>query len=371
MATATNGTNTLSFSYDDNGVRVRKTVNGVDHLYTVNGSQILAEEWGNELLVYLYDANGAPIGMEYRNSTYAPGAYDLFVFETNMFGDITGVYDADGNKLISYTYDAWGNCQTTLHTQNLSGSDYYAQKNPFRYRGYYYDTELGLYYLNARYYDPNTGRFISADSIEYLGADGSLIGYNLYAYCDNNPVMNVDLTGHFVISLTTALIGMAIGAVVGLGLVTYTDYLDDGQVFNNSIGWKGYLGGALLGAGIGGLAVFAGAALAAFAEMSFAIGSTITAAGELVAVAVSGAEALAIGAVVATCVLLSKGSGPRMGHNQHEKKMWDQAMRDLGISDKDLQQRLHHELHRYPYQEKYKGLKHVLEEILRKWGKLQ
>ena len=214
LATATKGTNSLSFSYDDNGVRVRKTVNGVDHLYTVNGSQILAEEWGNELLVYLYDANGAPIGMEYRNSTYATGVYDLFVFETNMFGDITGIYDADGNKLISYTYDAWGNCQTTLHTDNLSGSDYYAQKNPFRYRGYYYDTELGLYYLNARYYDPNTGRFISADDVSYLGADGKFTSYNLYTYCGNNPIMYADPSGHVAIS-TLILCGLAL---VGMGL---------------------------------------------------------------------------------------------------------------------------------------------------------
>ena len=233
---------------------MRKTVNGVDHLYTVNGSQILAEEWGYELLVYLYDANGAPIGMEYRDSTYAAGVYDLFVFETNMFGDITGVYDADGNKLISYTYDAWGNCQTTLHTQNLSGSDYYAQKNPFRYRGYYYDTELGLYYLNARYYDPNTGRFISADSIEYLGADGSLIGYNLYAYCDNNPVMYTDPSGNLLIS-TAVLIGAIIGAVVGagagFGIAVYKDYQDDGVVFNDSVKWYDYMGATLLGGLIG------------------------------------------------------------------------------------------------------------------------
>ena len=194
-----------------------------------------------------------------------------------MFGDITGVYDADGNKLISYTYDAWGNCQTTLHTQNLSGSDYYAQKNPFRYRGYYYDTELGLYYLNARYYDPNTGRFISADSISYLGADGELTSYNLYAYCGNNPIMYTDPTGHmpewlaWVFSGVAVAIGIALcatgvlstigGALIGAG----AGGLINGYSVQNSGGkfWAGYVGGVFsgilcgIGAGLGGSAFFA------------------------------------------------------------------------------------------------------------------
>ena len=70
-------------------------------------------------------------------------------------------------------------------------------KNPIRYRGYYYDVETGLYYLQSRYYDPQTGRFINADDTDYLGADGSFASYNLFAYCSNNPVMNVDPSGCF------------------------------------------------------------------------------------------------------------------------------------------------------------------------------
>ena len=69
-------------------------------------------------------------------------------------------------------------------------------KNPIRYRGYYYDVETGLYYLQSRYYDPQTGRFINADDTDYLGADGSFASYNLFAYCSNNPVMNSDPTGY-------------------------------------------------------------------------------------------------------------------------------------------------------------------------------
>ena len=200
LATAVNGNCSLSFSYDDNGVRVRKTVNGADHFYTVNGTQILTERWVADqiehLLVYLYDASGCPIGMEYRNNTYPEGGFDLYLFETNLQGDVIGVYSEVGEKIINYTYDAWGNCAMTASANVTAGTDFAAAFNPFRYRGYYYDTELGLYYLNARYYDPNTGRFISADDVSYLGADGELTSYNLYAYCGNNPIMYTDPTGH-------------------------------------------------------------------------------------------------------------------------------------------------------------------------------
>ena len=75
--------------------------------------------------------------------------------------------------------------------------------NPFRYRGYYYDAETGWYYLNARYYDPNVGRFLSPDTI--LGANGGLQGYNLFAYCNNNPVMFADPSGNFATAVQNAI----------------------------------------------------------------------------------------------------------------------------------------------------------------------
>jgi RHS repeat-associated protein len=148
--------------------------------------------------------------------------------------------------------------------------------NPFRYRGYYYDKDLNLYYLNARYYDQGTRRFVSGDSIGYLGANGDLISYNLYAYCGNNPVSFVDHNGHFVISLSSLLIGMVIGiaagAVTSFGFTAYQDYKDDGEVFNGSIDFNQYagniVGGAIAGAGTG-LCTVLGAAVgtAAFAML--------------------------------------------------------------------------------------------------------
>ena len=93
---------------------------------------------------------------------------------------------------------------------------YVLNNNPFRYRGYYYDVDLGLYYLNSRYYDSNIGRFISPDDVGYLGANGDINSYNLYAYCSNNPVMYVDPTGSFGVALTL-LISTGIGLAFGFG----------------------------------------------------------------------------------------------------------------------------------------------------------
>ena len=191
LATATKGSTSVSYTYNDSGIRTSKRVNGIDHIYTLNGSQIVSESWGGTIVVYLYDENGSPFGMQYRNSTMADGVFVNFYFEKNLFGDIVAVYNEAGVKVLSYYYDAWGNHTTTWH--NSTGNNTYAQYNPFRYRGYYYDTETQFYYLQSRYYDPVTGRFLNADG--YINANGDLIGYNMYAYCSNNPVMYIDSTG--------------------------------------------------------------------------------------------------------------------------------------------------------------------------------
>ena len=178
----------MSFTYNDEGIRTSKTVNGVTTTYYLNGSQIVAEETSGNLTVYFYDAEGLPQGMQYRGASYASGVWDVYYFERNIFGDIVALYDQNGTKLVSYSYDAWGR-QTVTYTNN--GASTTAANNPFRYRGYYYDAYLNLYYLNARYYDQNTGRFISPDDALYH----SMLGYNMYAYCNNNPVSFYDPTG--------------------------------------------------------------------------------------------------------------------------------------------------------------------------------
>ena len=150
----------------------------------------MKEESPSYTIAYIYDSKGSPSGFMYRMVGYSENVWDTYFFEKNMFGDIVAVYDASGTKLVSYRYNAWGMCVATYHN---GGGSTGAKNNPFRYRGYYYDSDLGMYYLQSRYYDPVVGRFINADS--YLV--NSLLGYNLFAYCENNPVNKVDPTGHF------------------------------------------------------------------------------------------------------------------------------------------------------------------------------
>ena len=166
---------TTTFSYNDAGIRIRKGTTE----YFVKGNQILAEKRGSTVIHYYYDDSGVA-GFEYGGQQY--------YYRKNLQGDIIEIYDSCGNRRCVYQYDAWGNL--------LSQESSELQKiNPFRYRGYYYDAETGLYYLNSRYYDPETGRFISPDSLKYLDPTYNN-GLNLYTYCGNNPVMHVDPNGH-------------------------------------------------------------------------------------------------------------------------------------------------------------------------------
>ena len=128
--------------------------------------------------------------MQYRKTAYAANEFETYWFEKNLQGDIVAVYSEDGTKLISYTYDAWGNFTTTYSN---GGAATTATYNPFTYRGYYYDAELELYYLNSRYYDSNTGRFINVDA--FISTGQGLVACNMYAYCLNNSVMRIDFGG--------------------------------------------------------------------------------------------------------------------------------------------------------------------------------
>ena len=151
---------------------------------------------GTHFLLYLYDENGAPVGLQYRNKTYGTYTFDTYYFEKNLQGDIIAIYTESGTKIGSYTYDAWGNCTVSTESGATTSQKRIVRTlNPFRYRGYYYDTETGLYYLQSRYYNPQWGWFLNADG--YVRTGTGLLGYNMYAYCDNNPVMGYDPTGEW------------------------------------------------------------------------------------------------------------------------------------------------------------------------------
>ena len=143
------------------------------------------------VLDFLYDESGRPFALNY--STNGGSSFITYYYILNLQGDVVKLVTSSGSAVATYEYDAWGNI--------LSKSGTMADKNPLRYRGYYYDAETGFYYVSSRYYDPEVGRWINADGFVSTGQD--IIGYNMFAYCGNNPVNRKDPTGQFWI---TALI---------------------------------------------------------------------------------------------------------------------------------------------------------------------
>jgi len=165
--------------------------------------------------------------MQHRTTSDVAGDWDTYYYEKNLQGDVIAIYNASGTKLVSYTYDAWGNF---TRTDVASSVPNVVKNNPITYRGYYYDHDLDLYYLTTRYYDPETCRFVTADDPAYLGANGDLISYNLYAYCSNNPVMYVDPTGHAVVSISL-IVGLVVSFIIGTTASAISQYVQyDGEV---------------------------------------------------------------------------------------------------------------------------------------------
>lgn len=187
----------LNFTYNADGIRTSKTVEGVEHRYTLSGSQIISESWEEggveHLLIYIYDENGSPIGLKYRTDSYAAERYNYFFFEKNLQGDIIAIYNESGDQIGTYTYTAWGEVSSIFNKERtVLEFNILFTMNPFRYRGYYYDVETGWYYLQSRYYNPQWGRFLNADG----RLNGGILGYNQFAYCLNNPIMFCDHSGN-------------------------------------------------------------------------------------------------------------------------------------------------------------------------------
>ena len=189
LETARNGGGNMRYTYNADGLRTSKAVNRVKYNYYWNGDKLTGQTWQGNTLYFYYDKDGNPIGFDFNDNHY--------YYVTNLQGDIIAILSTDGELVGEYEYDAWGNCTTIIDKDGI------AYINPLRYRGYYYDTDTGLYYLQGRYYDSNIGRFINADeSIMLLNNV-----YNLYAYCENNPINHLDPNGK-----SLEAIGFAIGA---------------------------------------------------------------------------------------------------------------------------------------------------------------
>jgi RHS repeat-associated protein len=187
LVNASDGTRTITFEYNEDGLRQKKTVNGLDTNYYYNGSVLIGMQRGTSKFLFSYDASGNVVSVKYNGTEY--------YYLRNAQGDIVKLIDASGVSVVEYTYDTWGKAVTTTGT--LAGTLGLFQ--PFRYRGYVYDYETGFYYLQSRYYDPTTGRFISADVL--LSTGQGVLGHNCYAYCLGNPVGMRDNNGNDAVIL--------------------------------------------------------------------------------------------------------------------------------------------------------------------------
>ena len=208
-----NSSYNILYKYNADGIRVEKHITNKitetteSHYYDYNGTQLVCERWGDNIVWYLYDESGNPIGFTYNGTEY--------YYLKNVQGDITGIANANGTVVVEYSYDVWGK----LLSVTGSLADTIGQINSLRYRGYYYDTETGLYLTGTRYYDPEIGRFINADGV-ISGTGESVQGYNLFAYCFNNPVNMSDPTGNWPRWATIALGAVAAVAAVAVTVVT-------------------------------------------------------------------------------------------------------------------------------------------------------
>jgi len=276
----------VSFEYDQTSMRTRKQVGEYDRTEFFYNEGLLHAERRYEKTADLYpgDENWHEFvmsdedGYNYNHAfitksdskfiKYLYGVEGLsgfvldgkeFSYRKNIQGDITHILDTDGILVVSYQYDAWGNHIVTNHTNDNIGDI-----NPFRYRGYYYDVETGLYYLKTRYYDPQTGRFLNMDEIEILDDSMELPnGLNLYGYCaGGNPIMHVDPDGKIIFSaiiVKAIVVGAIAGAIIGA-------FVGGIMAARSGAGLGGILGGVLLGAFVG---VIAGALIAVAAVKAF------------------------------------------------------------------------------------------------------
>ena len=250
LNTATVGGKTYHYEYDANGLRTRKTNadGGYTEYYIVDGITVAERRFTSAgveryTMRYLLDENNSPIGFGMQYPSYASNYWENYYFAKNLQGDVIALYRSDYNSstgayyatlIATYAYDPWGN-PTGIYNPNgtsiAQNIAHVAAYNPFRYRGYRYDADTGFYYLQSRYYDPTICRFINADG--YASTGQGILGFNMFAYCGNNPAINTDPSGKFFANIlinTIANIGANVVAISEVSALTVHDIY---QIFRN------------------------------------------------------------------------------------------------------------------------------------------
>ena len=219
LASATVDGKQVSYTYDMSGVRTSKTVNGTTYNYTTLSGKVMRQTWGNKSLEFVYDDGNQPFAMIYNDGSTST----LYYYVLNAQGDVIALLNSAGALVASYNYGAWGNYSVHgADGKKTTDATFIGHINPLRYRGYYYDRETRLYYLQSRYYDFANCRFINADGL--LGIT-TFLGCNLFSYCNNNPINCVDPLGTMAAEAITAAtnfwnpVGWVAATVLGIEIL--------------------------------------------------------------------------------------------------------------------------------------------------------
>ena len=250
-AASSGRSNSYVYSYDENGIRTRKTIGSTVTDYYYNGTLLMGTvktttnsngSTTTSKLRFSYDADGKVVAVNYNGNYY--------YYLRNAQSDIVKLIDKTGATVVEYRYDSWGKLLST--SGSLAST--LGKNNPFRYRGYVYDKETGFYYLQSRYYNPEVGRFISSDVL--LSTGQGVLGHNAYAYCGNNPIVREDTQGNLwgliaaaVGAVTGAVVGAVTGAVTG-AITALASGSDFGETVVAGIA-SGAAAGAITGAAVG------------------------------------------------------------------------------------------------------------------------
>ena len=214
-----------TYTYNANGIRTSKAINGIKHEYTLDGTKILRETWDGNTLIPLYDNADGVCGILYNSVPY--------YFIKNLQGDVIAIVDKDAKTVARYSYDAWGVCTVTQDSVGI------ANVSPFRYRGYYYDEDTNLYYIQSRYYNADIGKFINSDVPEYCLLALNATGHNLLAYCINNPTNLTDSNGNIALvddAAIWAFIGLCAVLMLLLAWMSTPEFQRSWNDFCTSVG---------------------------------------------------------------------------------------------------------------------------------------